>query len=81
MLLDKRYRVTVTRSSHSRGQLVIFDTYLTDGKPGSTCLLSMPVRLLHNADHGPDIDDVMTWERMAIDFIDKVKDKEKDATR
>lgn len=69
-LLDKRYKIEVTRTSPYRGQLVIFDTYLSSGAPGSTVMLSKPVGLMYDALFGPDVDDVMNWQQTAIEFVD-----------
>jgi len=60
--LDGRYVVTVTRTHRYQGELVISDS---DQK-----LHQQTVDLMYGAIFGPDIDDVNSWQQIAMDIID-----------
>jgi hypothetical protein len=62
--LDKRYRVTVTRTGPYRGELSICD--------GDQALHVESVGLAYDALFGPDVDDVHRWQEIAVDFVDKL---------
>lgn len=61
--LDDRYIVTVDRTGDYTGELAI---HLDDKE-----LLREPVGLSYGALFGPDVDDVQTWQRRAIKFVDE----------
>jgi hypothetical protein len=60
--LDGKYTVTVTGEAPYRGGLTITE--------GEEVLYRESVRLMYNAQFGPDVDDVALWQEMAARFID-----------
>lgn len=62
--LDGRYAVTVVRTGSYRGDLSIHD--------GDQLLHRESVGLIFDALFGADVDDVAQWQRIAIEFIDKL---------
>jgi len=63
--LDDRFTVEVIWTAPYRGELTISD--------GATVLYREPVGLSYNAQFGPDIDDVRSWQESAIAFVDKLQ--------
>jgi hypothetical protein len=61
--LDDKYEIKVVRTAPYQGLLTI------TGK--DTILHTQSVGLMYDALFGPDVDDVMTWQNLAVDFIDK----------
>ncbi len=61
-MLDHRYRVTVTRTASYQGELTIAEDEVV--------LHKQTVGLMYNALFGPDIDDVRSWQELAVNFID-----------
>lgn len=64
--LDQKYHCTVTRSSERTGNLKIVD------EENKEILLEKEVGLSYGAIFGPDIDDVMDWERICIETVDNL---------
>jgi hypothetical protein len=64
--LDGRYEVIVTRTGDYMGDLSISNE--------NKVLFSQPVGLSYGAIFGPDIDDVASWQEIAINFIDGNKE-------
>lgn len=60
--LDNKYTVTVIREAPYRGILTI-----TEGK---LVLHRESVGLMYDALFGPDVDDVASWQDIAVRFID-----------
>jgi hypothetical protein len=68
--LDERYLIRIIRTPEAyQGLLQILE--------GEKTLHEVPVGLAYDAAFGPDIDDVETWRKMAIDFIDSHEQTEK----
>ena len=63
--LDNRYDIVVERVDDQTGYLVI--------REGENELLRDTVSLAYGAVFGPDVDDVMTWQNRAIEFVDTLK--------
>lgn len=63
--LDEKYVVTVTREAPYRGILRITEA--------GQVLHWETVGLAYNAQFGPDVDDVETWQQIAERFIDSRK--------
>lgn len=63
-MLDDRYLVKVTRTGLYRAELTIGD--------GDVVLHRQDVILMYDALFGPDIDDVATWQDIAIAFVDRL---------
>lgn len=63
--LDEIYDCKVTRISENKGKLTIVDQF---NRP----LFDREVGLLYGALFGPDIDDVLYWEELCVQFIDKL---------
>ena len=61
-LLDNRYTVSVHRTRSYHGELTIAE--------GERILYRKAVLLAYDSLFGPDVDDVNTWEGIAIEFID-----------
>lgn len=61
-MLDGRYRLNVTRTGPSFGQLTLAD--------GDALLYSQPVVLAYGAVFGPDVDDVRQWQDIATRIVD-----------
>ena len=60
--LDGRYTVTITRTHTYQGELVISD--------GNQKLHQQTVGLMYGAIFGPDIDDVQSWQQIAMEIVD-----------
>ena len=63
--LDGRFTVKVIWIAPYRGELTIAD--------GAIVLYREPVSLSYNAQFGPDVDDVRSWQESAIAFVDKLQ--------
>lgn len=63
--LDGRYTVKVIWTEPYRGELSIADEAIV--------LHREPVNLAYNAQFGPDVDDVASWQEAAIAFVDKLQ--------
>lgn len=68
--LDQRYQVEVHRTSPDTGNLYIFDH-----EDNAKQLMELGVNLSYGAQFGPDLADVQQWERIVIEFIDKLNNK------
>lgn len=62
-VLDDRYRITVVRTRPYQGVLTIVDKDTPE-----TILFQKDVGLSYNAEAGPDIDDMMEWQQIAVEF-------------
>jgi len=60
--LDDKYTVTVTRDAPYRGVFTITE--------GEQVLYRESVGLRYNAQFGPDVDDVESWQEIAERFVD-----------
>lgn len=65
--LDQRYEITVLRTDPYQGKLVIKD--MADSNKE---LFTKQVGLAYDALFGPDVDDVMTWQELAANYIDGI---------
>ena len=63
--LDGNYNVKVIWTAPYRGELTIAN--------GDAVLHREPVSLAYNAQFGPDVDDVASWQEAAIAFVDKLE--------
>lgn len=63
--LDDKYTVTVIRESPYRAILTITE--------GEQVLYRQSVGLMYDALFGPDIDDVASWQDIAVRFIDNLQ--------
>lgn len=63
-VLDDRYQCYVTRSSTYVGVLYIFDLEAAE------TIFAKEVSLSYGALYGPDVDDVIEWQNIIINFID-----------
>lgn len=61
-LLDDRYTVAVRRTRPYAGELTITE--------GDSVLFRKEVGLAYDALFGPDVDDVATWQDLAVRFVD-----------
>ena len=66
-MLDGRFIVKVIWIAPYRGELTIAD--------GAAVLYQEPVSLSYNAQFGPDVDDVCSWQESAIAFVDRLQRK------
>jgi hypothetical protein len=64
-MLDDKYTVTVVRESPYRGILTITE--------GEQVLYRESVGLMYDAQFGPDVDDVASWQDIAVRVIDSRK--------
>ncbi len=64
-MLDGRYDCKVLRDDAYHGRLVIADSHDED-----RVLYCEQVSLLYGAQFGPDIDDIASWEKKVLEFID-----------
>jgi hypothetical protein len=64
-VLDGRFTIKVIWIAPYRGKLTIADEV--------TVLYREPVTLSYNAQFGPDVDDVLSWQDSAIAFVDKLQ--------
>ena len=62
---DGRFTVKVNWTAPYRSELTIAD--------GATVLYRESVSLSFNAQFGPDVDDVRSWQEAAIAFVDKLQ--------
>lgn len=60
--LDRKYDVRVERVAPYEGELVISEN--------DKMLTVKQVTISHDAQFGPDINDIRDWEALCIDFID-----------
>lgn len=65
--LDNRYQIEVHRKGERTAKLIIFDHNQND-----EVLKTFDVGLSYGAIFGPDIDDVSTWQDMAVEFVDSL---------
>lgn len=63
--LDSRYLVEVRRLEPYKGKLYIFDR-----KSDYRLVHSQEVSFMFDAIFGPDVDDVNTWQVIALDYAD-----------
>lgn len=71
--LDGQYAVKVTRLAGYRGELTIHQ--------GEKLIHKEAVGLAYGAVFGPDIEDVATWQEMAIKVVDGLQARDKNAER
>jgi hypothetical protein len=71
---NNTWLVLVTGITESQGELTI--TKIGDGE----VILTERVGLMYGAIFGPDIDDVRTWERMAVEAVDSYNAKKEEVT-
>jgi len=64
-MLDGRFAIKVIWTAPYHGELTISD--------GATVLYREPVSLSYNAQFGPDVDDVRSWQESAIAFFDRLQ--------
>lgn len=64
--LDGRYLVEVVRNAGSAG----CDLRILDHSRGDLLLADQPVALSGDSSCGPAIDDVVAWQRLAIEIVD-----------
>lgn len=64
-MLDDRYGVSVERTSPYQGVLTISE--------GDEILHRESVVMIYDAQFGPDLDDVRSWKKTAVQFIDSRK--------
>lgn len=71
--VDGRWRCEVTRKDGRQGVLAIYDTTSDDDPVRPS--YEVNVDLSYGATFGPDVADVLHWQQLCEEFIDKVKAK------
>jgi len=66
-ILDKRFKIEVTRTEAYAGTLCIYDAQQAD-----KLIHSEPTSLAFGAVFGPDAGDVYTWQEKACEVVDKL---------